>query len=88
MPYHPISPISRRSAQDDLLGWGAVGDLIQKGRRGATPTGFGGGFDVVIVGAIHNVCEANLRLAKQSPLDRQFAKQIWTHGPYRFINDE
>ena len=39
---------------------------------------------LLIVGAIHNVFKENLRLAKQSPVDRQFAKQIWTHGPYRF----
>ena len=47
-------------------------------------------FDILLVGAIHNVFKENLRLAKQSPLDRQFAKQIWTHGPYsrdvNFIN--
>ena len=41
-------------------------------------------FVILLVGAIRNVFGENLRLAKQSPLDRQFAKQIWTHGPYRF----
>ena len=28
LPYHPIAEISRRSAQDDLLKWGAVGNLM------------------------------------------------------------
>ena len=34
-PYHPILPISRRSAQDDLLKWGAVVRVVEA----PTPTG-------------------------------------------------
>ena len=58
--------------------------LFKKDRRGRRSLQICTIFVILLVGAIHNVFGENLWLAKQSPLDRQFAKQIRTHGPYRF----
>ena len=37
LPHHPIAQISRRSAQDDLLGWGVVVALGRRVVEGADP---------------------------------------------------
>ena len=42
---------------------------ICPGSRGRLPLPVCVKFNLLLVGAIHNVCKANLRLAKQSPLD-------------------
>ena len=78
-PYHPILPISRRSAQDDLFKWGAVGILRFLGQsRAPTPTGL---CDICYFDCRgdHNVLEENLRLAKWSSAGRRGA------DPYRKI---
>ena len=51
LTYHLISPISRRSAQDDLLKWGEVRDFTLTGCRGRQPLPICARLIFLIVGA-------------------------------------